>query len=155
MGGMRKTKSAYLIPKSVRSMEEVIRWGQDNDIQMEIFGLELTDSQAETLTKQYTKDLENRLDEVNEATRNAWEKLKEIEENIDDPEKSSLTGVHNIIKSVRDQCADIMSTINRWGNEKDEFELQKLEAFVQKVSERFDRLKLHKLKRVDEGMGLE
>ena len=155
MGGMEKTESCYLVPKSVRSVDEVMAVAKERGVRMEIFGLEITDEQAETLSKKYVKELEQRLDEIDKWASEAWERLKDVEENLDDPKKSSMTGLHNMMKGIRDQCAEVMTIINRWGNEKDEFELQKLEAFIQRITDRFERLRAHKNKRVDEGFGLE
>lgn len=152
MGGYMETYSNYLMPKSVRSIEEIQRWARDNDVNIIVYGLELTLERATELTQKYTIELSNQLQEINEQGEKLWNRLKEVEENLDDPDVSKLTGISNIVKSIRSQSADIMSTINRWGNEKDEFELEKLSSFVQRLSDRYERLREQKKTRVDEGI---
>ena len=152
MGGLQRTQSCYLIPITIRSKDEIQSWGEQTGISLVVYGLDLDVLEATNLTKQYTTLLHQQLDEVNEQTMEAWKRITEMEETID--KNIKLTGVYKIIESVEKSYDRIRELINRYGNEHNEFEVEKLYSFVRQLRGKFEKLRDAKIKRVDAGFGI-
>lgn len=152
MGAIYQNDSVYLVPKKIHNADEIKKWGKDNfNINLIVFGLDATLDDCKTLSKRYVADLRNRKRDVNEQSQRVWERLIEIEENIDDPDISRLTGIHKMIEGITGQYDELRKLINRYGNKTDEFKLERLFAIVEKCSKRYDRIKEMKKKRIDQG----
>src|SRR3990167_462511 len=152
MGGLQRTQSCYLIPITIRSKDEIQSWGEQTGISLVVYGLDLDVLEATNLTKQYTTLLHQQLDEANEQTMEAWKRITEMEESID--KNIKLTGVYKIIESVEKSYDRIRELINRYGNEHNEFEVEKLYSFVRQLRGKFEKLRDAKIKRVDQGIGI-
>lgn len=138
-GGRQMTQSCYMMPKSVALIDEIKRWGQDNHVELKVIGMTVDLVAAKTLTQEYTAELKMRLMDVDEEAENIWKELLEKEDNIDNPKKSSLTGFTQKIKSIKQMFDDLQKIINKYGNESDSFQLQKVVVFMKNIEDRYNR----------------
>ena len=142
---MQVTQSCYLMPKSNASTATVKYWSkQFNDIdnvEIMIFNdASWEPKQKQRLAKQYVRHLHDLVEEVNIFGKDLWKQLKEWEERVADEDPDvSLRGWATKMKGITGRFEEIQKTINRVGNEDDEFELQKLSAFVDRLDIRFNK----------------
>jgi len=152
MGAIYQNDSVYLVPKKIHNAEEIKRWGRDNfNLNLVVFGLDATLEDCKSLSKRYVQDLQNKKKDVNLESQRVWERLVEIEENLDDPDISRLTGIHKMIEGIKGQYDELRKLINRYGNKQDEFKLERLFAITEKCEKRYEKIKEMKKRRIDQG----
>ncbi len=142
---MEVTQSCYLMTKETVSDATLAYWNrkynQMEDTTIMIFNdASWEPKQKQRLAKKYVKHLHNLVEEANVFAKDAWKRVKEWEEKVadEDPEVD-LRGWATIMAGARGRFEEIQKTINRVGNEDDEFELQKLSAFVDRIDARFKK----------------
>ncbi len=149
MGGLYKNDSTYLVPKSVKSADEIKEWGKHSDINHFVLGMHVEDKLAvKTLTQAYIGKLLEDIKEIKESAKKSFKVLQIIEENIELSEEElkdkfnvSFRGFHNVVKYTRIRSTDIEELVQNYGNNDDEFEIQMLYTFIDKLEQRFERIK--------------
>ena len=148
-GGLWKNDSTYLVPKSVRSVQEIQEWGKHADVNLFVVGMHVDDKlDVKTLTQAYIGKLLDDIKEIRESAQKSFKVLQIIEDNIDLSEEDlkdkynvSFRGFHNVVKSTRDRSTSIEEMVQNYGNNNDEFEIQMLYTFIEKLENRFERIK--------------
>jgi|SRR3990172_634388 len=149
MGGLWKNDSTYLVPKSVRSVDEIRQFGKHTNVNLFVVGMHVDDREdVKTLTQAYIGKLLDDIKEIRDSAKKSFNVLQLIEENIElseeelkDKHNVSFRGFHNVVKSVKDRSHEIEEMCQNYGNNDDEFEIQLLYSFVNKLEERFQRIK--------------
>ena len=140
---MMVTQSCYLLPASNASRATVKHWSsQFSQIStVMIFNdADFEPKLKQKLSKQYVRHLHDLVEEVNMFGKDLWKQLKEWEEKVADEDPDiSLRGWATKMAGITGRFEEIQKTINRVGNEDDEFELQKLSAFVDRLDVRFEK----------------
>jgi len=152
-GGYALNQSCYIVPKSYATEQEIEDWGKDNDVDIKVFGLEVSETKIKTLTDSYVKELEERFKNVKKFGDKIWDDIIKAEENIDDPELK-LTGYWKKIDGVRHQFEDMQKIINKIGDEEAQRELERQDAFIEKLRHRLQKLKDMKIQIASQGRGL-
>ena len=149
-GGKQMTQSCYMMPKSVALIDEIKRWGHDNNIELKVIGMTVDLIAAKTLTEEYTAELKMRLAEVDEEAEEIWKDLLEKEDHIDNPKKSRMNGFQQKIRSIRSMFDDLKKIINKYGNDSNVFQLEKVVIFINNIEKRYNRFMAMKKQHSDE-----
>jgi hypothetical protein len=148
-GGLWKNDSTYLVPKSVRSVDDIRQWGKDADVNLFVLGMHTDDKlETKTLTQAYIGKLLDDIKEIRDSAKKSFNVLQIIEEHIELSEEElkdkynvSFRGFHNVVKSTRKRSTDIEEMVQNYGNNDDEFQIQMLYTFIEKLETRFERIK--------------
>ena len=140
------TQSVYYLPESMQSLRAVRKWANQSTANIVVFG----DAQAplkdqKMLVKQYYKHLQNTVQEVTDTTKRIRRELLEFEENIEDPDVT-LRGWATKVSSIKNRFEEIRTAINKVGDEDDEFHLDMVATFVDKLEDRYEKVKEMKIK---------
>lgn len=142
---MQVTQSCYLMTKDNWNQSTSNfynrRYNQIDHVVIMVFNdASWEPKQKQRLAKQYVRHLHDLVEEVNIFGKDLWKQLKEWEEKVaDEDPKISLRGWATKMAGITGRFEEIQKTINRVGNEDDEFELQKLSAFVDRLDARFEK----------------
>ena len=153
-GGHMLNQSCYIIPNTIATKAQLESWGRENDTNIVVFGLEADPEQIKTLTARYEKDMNDRFDGIKQFGNGIWDDLRKVEENIDDPDLSRMTGFHKKIDGIKNQFEDLQRIIDKLGDEHATADLQREYAFIDKLETRFEKLKAQKLDRIAQGKGI-
>lgn len=156
------TQSVYYLPESVQSLRAVRKWANQSSADIIVFGdVNTTLRDQKALVKKYYDHLQNVVQEVTDTTKRIRKELLEFEENIEldeivvlekqpDGKMKKVTKPNNLrgwatkVSSIVNRFEEIRSMINKVGDEDDEFHLDMVATFVEKLDERFVRVKAMK-----------
>ncbi len=139
------TQSVYYLPESVQSLRAVRKWANQSSADIIVFGdVNTTLRDQKALVKKYYDHLQNVVQEVTDTTKRIRKELLEFEENIEDPDVT-LRGWATKVSSIVNRFEEIRSMINKVGDEDDEFHLDMVATFVEKLDKRYERVRLMKI----------
>ena len=149
MGGLWKNDSTYLVPKTVRSVEEIREFGRHSDVNLFVVGMHVDSKEdVKTLTQAYIGKLLDDIKELRQSAQKSFNILQIIEENTELSEEElkdkynvSFRGFHNVTKSIRDRSTQLVEMVQNYGNNDDVFETEVLFTYVKKLEDRFERIK--------------
>lgn len=165
--GKMMTESVYYLPETIASLRAVRKFANSIKLdhssdQIVVFGdvnTKLKDQKK--LVIEYVTHLQEIVHEVDSTTERIRDELLEFEENIhlDEIEvmekqsngkmmkvikQNNLRGWATKVSSIRNRFEEIRTMINKVGDKHDEFELDKISSLVDKLDERFERVKVMK-----------
>lgn len=162
------TQSVYYLPESVQSLRAVRKWANSSSERDKIvvFGdVNTTLKDQKKLVHQYYSHLQNIVQEVTDTTKRIRKELLEFEENIELDEieveevvklangktkvvkvkkQNTMRGWATKVSSITNRFDEIRSMINKVGDEDDEFHLDMVASFVEKLDKRYERVRLMK-----------
>lgn len=150
LGAVKKNDSVYFVPaKLAERKEDLVKllksMGKEYGVQITAIGVNLHDDQeVKSLSNQFTENLKSMLKDMNENLKQANQKMKNIEDDLERDPKKKLTGAYRIIEGVSDDFTEVQALINRWGNEDDQWDLDSLKFKVMGLIERWNKIRTHK-----------
>ena len=138
--GMMMTESVYMCSELVVKLRTVNEWADDTDADIRVFSnIQTSVRNRKKLAKQFVQHLDDVVGEVNDIARDVFQQLKEFEDNIEN--EKTIRGWYRKVESVTNRYDEIQKLINRVGDDRDEFEFQKLASFMKELTKRYDRVK--------------
>ncbi len=135
------TQSVYYLPESMQSLETVRRWAKSKNAEIIVFGNVDADlNDRKKLAKGYVRFLRDLVKEMREIAKMVKNDLQEFEDNIDDPDQT-LRGWHTKISGITNRFEELRKAINRVGDDDDELDLQMMDAYIERLQKRYDRVK--------------
>jgi len=150
LGAVKKNDSVYFVPaKLATKKEELVQllknMGKQYGVQITAIGVNLHDDQEiKSLSNQFTENLKSMLKDMNENLKEANQKMKNIEDDIERDPKKKLTGAYRIIEGVSNDFTEVQALINKWGNNDDQWDLDSLKFKVMGLIERWNKIRTHK-----------
>lgn len=138
------TQSVYIVIDTMATREALERWASSQRADIVVFGADLDDKGQRRFAKGYLRYLKDLIREMRDIANIVRKDLIDFEEDM--TPKSSLKGWHNKIAGMTNRFEDLQKAINKVGDEEDELDLQMLSAYVERISERYDRVRLIKEK---------
>jgi len=144
---VKQNDSVYLVPAKLASKrEELIAtlkfWAGQYGVDIKAVGVTIDDQeQVESLSNQYTNNLKTLLKEMNENLKEAWKKIRTLEDDVAKDPKKKLTGAYRIIEGVSVQFTDVQALISRWGNDDDQWDLDSTKYKVIQLIERWNKIR--------------
>ncbi len=135
------TQSVYYLPESMSSLDTVRRWAKSKNAEIIVFGDVHTDLQdKKKLVKGYVRFLKDLVIEMREIAKTVKNDLQDFEENIDDPDQT-LRGWHTKVTGITNRFEELRKAINRVGDDDDELDLQMMDAYIDRLQKRYERVK--------------
>ena len=140
------TESVYYLPDyDGKTLRAVRKWANQSSADIVVFGdVNTTLKDQKALVKGYYTHLQDIVKEVTDTTKRIRKELLEFEEEIEDPDVT-LRGWATKVSSITNRFEEIRSMINQVGDEDDEFHLDMVASFVEKLDKRYERVRLMKI----------
>lgn len=135
------TQSVYYLPESMASLESVRKWAKSRNAEIIVFGNVDADLHDSTkLAKGYVRFLKELVKEMREIAKSVKNDLQDFEDNINDPNQS-LRGWHTKISGITNRFEELRKAINRVGDDDDELDLEMMDAYIERLQKRYERVK--------------
>ena len=140
------TQSVYYLPDyDGKTLRAVRKWANQSDADIVVFGdVNTTLKDQKALVKGYYTHLQEVVGEITDTTERIREELLDFEEKIEDPDVT-LRGWATKVSSIKNRFEEIRSMINKVGDKHDEFHLDMIATFVEKLDKRYERVRLMKV----------
>lgn len=147
LGAVKQNDSVYFVPAKLASKREELiltlkHWAGQYGVDIKAVGVSIDDQEhVESLSNQYTQNLKSLLKEMNENLKEAWKKIRTLEDDVAKDPKKKLTGAYRIIEGVSIEFTDVQALINRWGNDDDQWDLDSLKYKIIQLIERWNSIR--------------